>query len=392
MASYKIKKICVMIGSRANYSSIKSFLILCKRSRNFKLQIVLFSSAILHRFGDLSKILKKDGLKVNFKINTHIEGENLNTMVKSTGLGLMHIPEILEILKPNMVLTVGDRYETLATTISSSFMNIPLIHTMGGEITGTIDEKIRHATTKFADIHFPASSDAKKRLIRLGENPKKIFNVGCPRIDLVKNVLSKKTNLNSINSYLVKNGVGDKIDVRDKFCIVSYHPVTTEFSNKDKNISNVLETLNSIQMNTIVLWPNSDAGAEKIAQEIREFREKNKKLKKFKFLISLPTEIYIQLLNLTSCLVGNSSSGIREGSYIGTPVVDIGTRQSNRERGQNVIHVKSNDKKNLKKSILFQTKKKKYKTQNIYGSGKAAKKMIKILSRLDLETKKRMTY
>tara|TARA_Y100000816_G_C26100300_1_gene582933 strand:+ start:883 stop:2061 length:1179 start_codon:yes stop_codon:yes gene_type:complete len=392
MASSKIKKICVMIGSRANYSSIKSFLILCKRSRIFKLQIVLFSSAILHRFGDLSKILKKDGLKVNFKINTHIEGENLNTMVKSTGLGLMHIPEILEILKPNMVLTVGDRYETLATTISSSFMNIPLIHTMGGEITGTIDEKIRHATTKFADIHFPASADAKKRLIKLGENPKKIFNVGCPRVDLVKNVLSKKTNLKSINNYLIKNGVGDKIDVRDKFCIVSYHPVTTEFSNKDKNISNVLETLNSIQMNTIVLWPNSDAGAEKIAQKIREFREKNKNLKKFKFIISLPTEIYIQLLNLTSCLVGNSSSGIREGSYIGTPVVDIGARQSNRERGQNVIHVKSNDKRNLKESILFQIKKKKYKTQNIYGSGEAAKKMIKILSRLDLETKKRMTY
>lgn len=392
MARNKIKKICVMIGSRANYSSIKSFLIECKKNKYFNLQIVLFSSATLHRFGDLSKILLKDGFKISFKINTHVEGENLNTMVKSTALGLMQIPEILEISKPDMVLTVGDRYETLATTISSSFMNIPLIHTMGGEVTGTIDEKIRHATSKFADIHFPASRDATRRLIKLGENPKKIFNVGCPRIDLVKKVLKNKANIKYINNFISSNGVGNIIDVNQRFCLVSYHPVTTDFSKKDGNVKNILEILNELSVNTIVLWPNSDAGSEKVAQNIRKFREKNKNLKNFRFIINLPTEIYIQLMNLTSCLIGNSSSGIREGAFIGTPVIDIGNRQQNRERGKNVVHVQNNLKHKLKSEILFQLTKKKYKRQNIYGNGSAAKKMIKILSNINLNIEKKITY
>lgn len=392
MARLKVKKICVMIGSRANYSSIKSFLAECKKEKKFKLQTVLFSSATLHRFGNLSKILTKDGFKIDFKINTHVEGENLNTMVKSTALGLMQIPEIFEILKPDMVLTVGDRYETLATTVAASFMNIPLIHTMGGEITGTIDEKIRHATSKFADIHFPASKDATKRLINLGEDPKKIFNVGCPRIDTVKKVLRGKSNIQYINKFISSNGVGNKININQKFCLVSYHPVTTEFSKKDENVKNILEILNELAVNTIVLWPNSDAGSERVAQEIRKFREKNKNLKNFRFIINLPTEIYTQLMNFTSCLIGNSSSGIREGAYIGTPVIDIGNRQQNRERGKNVIHVGNNLKQKLKSKILYQLSKVKYKSQNIYGNGNAAKKMIKILLNINLNVEKKITY
>ena len=154
------------------------------------LQIVLFSSASLHRFGNLEKIIKSDGFKIDHALESHIEGENLNTMVRSTALSMLYIPEILKKLKPDMVLTIGDRYETLATSISSSYMNIPLIHTMGGEVTGTIDEKIRHSTTKLADIHFPASVDARNRIIKLGEEKNKVFMVGCPRIDLVKKVLN----------------------------------------------------------------------------------------------------------------------------------------------------------------------------------------------------------
>jgi len=387
-----MKKICVMIGSRANYSSIKSFLENCKKSKRLKLQIVLFSSASLHRFGNLEKIIKKDGFKIDHILESHIEGENLNTMVRSTALSMLHIPEIFKKLKPHMVLTIGDRYETLATSISSSYMNIPLIHTMGGEVTGTIDEKIRHATTKLADIHFPASIDAKRRIINLGEEKSKVFMVGCPRVDLVKKVINQKINFKHLNEFINKHGVGSKFDVKKKFCLVSYHPTTTEYSLSDSNISNILQTLNKLKLYSIVLWPNSDAGSQKISSDIRKFREKNNNLRNFKFIINLPTEIYIKLMDLTSCLIGNSSSGIREGSFIGTPVIDIGNRQKDRQRGKNVIQVNSNDIKTLEKEIIQQIKHGKYRSEKIYGNGDASLKMVKILSKVNLKVEKRITF
>ena len=387
-----MKKICIMIGSRANYSSIKSFLENCKKKKKFKIQIVLFSSASLHRFGNLESLIKKDGFKINHTLESHIEGENLSTMVRSTALSMLHIPEIYKKLKPDMVLTIGDRYETLATSISAAYMNIPLIHTMGGEVTGTIDEKIRHATTKLADIHFPASRNAQKRIVKLGEEKNKVFLVGCPRVDLVRKILKEKINYKYLNKYIENYGVGNKFDIKKGFCLVSYHPVTTEYSLFDKNIQNILNTLNKLGLNSIILWPNSDAGSDKISADIRKFREKNKNLINFKFIINLPVEIYIHLMSQTQCLIGNSSSGIREGSYIGTPVVNIGNRQKNRGRGNNIVNVRSNDIKALEKAIKFQISRRKYKSLSIYGDGNASTKMIKILQKVNLKTDKRITY
>ena len=392
MEANNMKKICIMIGSRANYSSIKSFLENCKKNKIFEIQIVLFSSASLHRFGNLEALIKRDGFRINHILESHIEGENLSTMVRSTALSMLHIPEIFKKLKPHMVLTIGDRYETLATSISAAYMNIPLIHTMGGEVTGTIDEKIRHATTKLADIHFPASMDAKKRIIKLGEEKNRVFMVGCPRIDLVRKVLKKKINYKYLNKFIDNYGVGNTFDLKKGFCLVSYHPVTTEYSFLDFNIKNILNILSKLKLNSIILWPNSDAGADKISADIRKFREKNKNLKNFKFIINLPVEIYIHLMNLTQCLIGNSSSGIREGSYIGTPVVDIGNRQKDREKGNNVINVKSNDIQALEKAIKFQINKKRYNSLNIYGDGHSSNKIIKVLKKINLKSHKRITY
>jgi UDP-hydrolysing UDP-N-acetyl-D-glucosamine 2-epimerase len=263
---------------------------------------------------------------------------------------------------------------------------------MGGEVTGTIDEKIRHATTKLADIHFPASMDAKKRIIKLGEEKKRVFMVGCPRIDLVRKVLKEKINYKYLNKFIDNYGVGNTFDIKKGFCLVSYHPVTTEYSFFDFNIKNILNILSKLNLNSIILWPNSDAGADKISADIRKFREKNKNLKNFKFIINLPVEIYIYLMNLTQCLIGNSSSGIREGSYIGTPVVDIGNRQKDREKGNNVINVKSNDIQALEKAIKFQINKKRYNSLNIYGDGHASNKIIKVLKNINLKSHKRITY
>lgn len=162
-----------------------------------------------------------------------IEGETPHTMAKSTGLGLLELPSVFDQLQPDFVLTVGDRFETMATTVAAAFMNIPLVHTMGGEVTGTIDESIRHAITKFAHVHFPASPDARDRILRLGEKTEDVHLVGCPRVDLVKEVLDSEESLDSL---WLKKGVGAPFDPNHPFLLVSQHPVTTEFGSGESQI------------------------------------------------------------------------------------------------------------------------------------------------------------
>ena len=385
------KKILVFIGSRANYSSIKSVLEEIKRNKKCLLQIILGASAVIDKYGDLEKIINRDGFKIDRKIYFLIEGENPITMAKSTGLGLIGISEALKELKPNIVITIGDRFETMATTLATCYMNIPLAHTMGGEVTGTIDESIRHAVTKFSHIHFPSSKKSARRIYLLGENKKDIFNFGCPRIDLVKKEL-KKNRLNSINKRIFKEGVGAKLNLLKPFVIVSQHPVTTEFGNAENQILNTLEAVSKLNVQAIVLWPNADAGSEDIAKGIRKWREKFK-MKKMHFFKNLEINDYIQLMKYTSCLVGNSSSGIREGAYIGTPVVNIGSRQNGRERGKNVIQV-NYEAKNIYNALRKQVNKNsRYKQSNIYGDGNAAKKIInKLVTLKKISVQKKIRY
>ena len=226
-----MKKVLFSIGSRANYSSIKSVIIEFYKDKNTEVQLILFSSSVLQRYGSLIDYVKKDGLKINYVIYNQIEGENPLTMAKSTGLALIEMTSAFDLLKPDIVFTIGDRYETMATVLAASYMNIPLAHTMGGEVSGTIDESIRHAITKFAHIHFPASKEAYKRIIKLGEEEKNVHLVGCPRIDLIKNYLSKKNVLSfeKLNRVIFKNGVGNTFDLKKGFVLISQHPVTTEY-------------------------------------------------------------------------------------------------------------------------------------------------------------------
>ena len=213
-----MRKVCVVIGSRANYSSIKSALMAIKDHPNLELQIIANSSAVLERYGNVANLIENDGFLINQKFYMVVEGENPTTMAKTTGLGLLEIPTIFEKLKPDIVFTIGDRYETMSTTIAAAYMNILVAHSMGGEVTGTIDESIRHAVTKFAHIHFPANEDAKERIKKMGENEKFIFNVGCPRIDLVKDEIEKNDSYEVLRT-LFKDFkfVGDEIKIQAGF-------------------------------------------------------------------------------------------------------------------------------------------------------------------------------
>lgn len=383
-----LKKICFVIGSRANYSSIKSVMTAVKSDKKLSFQLVLSTSSVLQRYGDVSALIKNDGFSIDEKVFNLIEGETPLTMAKSTGLCLIELSSVFSRLKPNLVFAVGDRFEVMAVVLAASYMNILIAHTMGGEVTGTIDESIRHAITKFSHIHFPATKDAAKRIQKLGEKKNNIFYVGCPRIDYVKEVLLKKR---TYNKSILSQGVGTKLDINKPFIILSYHPVTTEFEKIDFQTRQILDCINILDIQTIILWPNADAGSSIIAKLIRIYRE-NKLLKKAHFFKNLPTDVYINLLDKCLCIVGNSSSGIREGNYLGVPCVNIGSRQNSRERGKNVINVPF-EKKTIINAIKFQIKNGKYKKGTLYGDGNASKKIIKILKKLSsIKIQKQITY
>tara|TARA_Y100000591_G_scaffold330407_1_gene361338 strand:- start:2085 stop:3236 length:1152 start_codon:yes stop_codon:yes gene_type:complete len=383
-----MKKVCIFVGSRANYSSIKSVMQAVKDHNDLELQVVTGASAILERFGNVDQLIRDDGFIPNYTFHNLVEGENPVTMAKSTGLGLIEMSMILNNLKPDIVVLVGDRFEVMAVAIAAAYMNIPIAHTMGGEVTGTIDESIRHAITKFAHYHFPANEDAKERLIKLGEDPTHVYNVGCPRMDLIRDELNNEINLNEL--FEGYKGVGEAIDFNQPFLLVSQHPVTTEFGDNRRQIEETLNALNDIKMPTVLLWPNADAGSDDISKGIRSFRETHQPtwLQVFK---NLPTSTYIHLMNQTQCLVGNSSSGVREGAFIGTPVVNIGTRQNQREQSNNVIDVDYN-KDEIENAIRKQMSHGKYASSTLYGDGTAGKKIAHILATESVNIQKTITY
>jgi len=380
-----LRKICVVVGSRANYSSIKSVMKAIQEHPDLELQLVLGASALLDRYGTVSDQIKQDGFEPLAEVFMLIEGETPTTMAKSTGVGLMELPTVFDRLKPDIVLTVGDRFETMATTLAAAYMNFPVAHTMGGEVTGTIDESIRHAVTKFAHIHFPASKDAKERIIKLGEREEHVYLVGCPRMDLVAEILNNRGLHRSL-----QEGVGADIDIDKPFILVSQHPVTTEYGEGEDQIIKTLKAVESTGLPAIVLWPNADAGSDDIARGMRKWREKGLD-ENMHFYKNLPVNHYIYLMKKASCLIGNSSSGIREGAFIGTPVVNIGTRQDMRERGKNVIDVPSETEKILN-ALERQIEHGPYESEPIYGDGTAGEKIADILSKCSWKIQKRITY
>lgn len=381
------KKICIVVGSRANYSSIKSVMRAVKAHPDLELQLVAGASALLDRYGAVVDIMQRDGFEAVAKIFMLVEGETPLTMAKSTGLGLIELSTVFENLKPDVVLTVGDRFETMATTLAATYMNIPLAHTMGGEVSGNIDESIRHAITKFANIHFPASEDAKNRIIRLGEDPKTVHNVGCPRMDIVAEIIAKDQDIDPI---IAAEGVGAEIKTREKFILVSQHPVTGEYGSGEKQIHETLNAVSDTGLPALVLWPNSDAGSEDVSRGIRKYREHHPKAP-FRYVKNLPPEIYIPLMARTACLVGNSSSAIREGAFIGTPSVNIGSRQTARERGSNVID-SGYTRAGIKKAIEDRVAMGRLASEPIYGNGTAGPRIADLLANETIGTAKVISY
>jgi UDP-hydrolysing UDP-N-acetyl-D-glucosamine 2-epimerase len=288
-----------------------------------------------------------------------------------------------------VVLSVGDRFETMATAIASAYMNIPLAHTMGGEISGTIDESIRHAVTKLAHLHFPANTAAADRIVRMGEDPSTVHAVGCPRIDLVSEIASGADGIPHAE-VLERDGVGSQIDVTKPFLLVNHHPVTTEYGHGKDQIWETLHALDELRMPTIMLWPNADAGSEDIATGMRTFREKVRP-DYIRFYKNFPIETYVRLMLLCACTVGNSSAPIREGAFLGVPAVNIGTRQHGRDRGPNIRDV-GYDRHEIVAAIRAQLAHGRYASDPLYGDGAAGPRIAEVLATAPLSVQKRLMF
>jgi len=384
-----MRKICIVVGSRANYSSIKSVMCAVRATPELKLQLVVGASALLDRFGSVIDIIEADGFQPDAQVTMIVEGETPGTMAKSTGLGLLELPTIFGMLKPDIVVSVGDRFETMATAVAAAYMNIPLAHTMGGEISGTIDESIRHAVTKLAHVHFPANSQAAERIVRMGEDPSAVHVVGCPRIDLVAEIARGNGHLESPD-WLEREGVGAHITLDRPFLLVSQHPVTTEYGQGEQQINETLMSLHELHMPTIMLWPNADAGSEDISRGMRKFRERYRP-EYIRFYKNFPIETYVRLMLSCACAVGNSAAPLREGAFIGVPTVNIGTRQQGRDRADNVMDAGCN-RREIVAAVQRQLAHGRYPSSQLYGDGGAGVRIAKILTDAPLRVQKRLSY
>jgi len=383
------RKICVVVTARPSYSRVKTALKAIEDHSNLELQLVIAGSALLDRYGNAIDVIEADGFKVNEKVYSVLEGETPTAMAKTTGLALMELANVFYNLQPDAVVSIADRFETIATSIAASYQNIPLAHIQGGEVTGNIDEKVRHANTKLADIHLVASADAAKRVIKMGEDPAYVVNTGCPSMDLAKEVLeSPELDFDPIEKY---GGVGEIGDwKKEGYIVVMQHPVTTEYMDSREHVEATLKAVDALGIPTFWFWPNVDAGADGTSNGIRSYRE-NQNPKNIRFFKNMEPQDFLRLIKNAKVLIGNSSVGIRESSFLGVPVVNIGSRQNARERGANVIDCEYIQ-EDIEAAIYKHLAHGPYKSEHIYGDGEAGEKIASVLATIPLRFHKTITY
>jgi UDP-N-acetylglucosamine 2-epimerase/N-acetylmannosamine kinase len=374
-----MKTVCVVITARPSYSRIKSVLQSIHKDHRLKLSIIVTASALLDRYGNVSEEILADGFEIDSQVYTVLEGASPASMAKTTGIAIIELTTEFQRLKPDLVVTIADRFETIGTAIAATYSGIPLVHIQGGEITGSIDERVRHSITKLADFHVACTAKAASNIIRMGENPSTVFNTGCPSIDLAASICS--SDRLSFDFYSIYQGVGNPIDLKSEFVIALLHPVTTEFQLAEEQATTLLRALSDEEKHVIWFWPNVDAGSDGTSRALRKFREINPNAP-FYFVKNVSPSHFLELLSHSQFIIGNSSVAIRECSFLGVPAVNIGSRQQYRERGRNVIDCDW-DYFQLK-TCLKQIQSPRFREKSmLYGDGKSGKRISDLLATLE---------
>lgn len=371
------KNICFIIGNRAHFSRVKTIM---KHLDSRSYSVLLFEAAALtHEYNLKDEIQQLFGKEIHVRtFQTNVAGSNLVTMTKSTGLSIMELASFFQDHQPDIAVVVADRYEALAATIAARYMNIPVAHIQGGENTGSIDDSVRHAITKLANLHFTSNKDSTERIIKMGEDPQTIYTTGCPTLDIIPSLTPRSPQELFSLPYAV-----------EQYLVVNFHPVTTEYSHNQDNFAALLEAVKETQLPTFWLMPNIDAGSDIVNQQIKDYQtEADQRIHFFKHL---PTEDYLGLIKNAACLVGNSSVGIRESALLGTPSVNIGNRQKGRLRGRNVVDSTA-ESQEIREKIVQQITHGPYEPDTLYGNGSAGAQIAKILINTKATFDKRMMY
>jgi UDP-hydrolysing UDP-N-acetyl-D-glucosamine 2-epimerase len=387
MGDVKNKRtIAVPLVDRANYGRMKPVLKAIQDHPDLELQVICTGSMVLERFKVPVEEVRKDGFPVDSVIYLEIEGSIPTTMAKSTGLGIIEFASELQRLNPDLLLVVGDRYEMLAAVIAASFINICIAHVQGGEVSGSIDESIRHVITKFSHYHFPATDRSARFITSMGEDPATVFMVGCPSSDIaIANHAADLTN-EMINA----TGSGAPLDLSQPYILVIYHPITTFFGTESAKVKEVLHALDQLRLQTLWLWPNIDAGADHISRELRLFKD-HRQPTWLRFAKNFTPEVYAQILARATVAVGNSSSFVRESGFFGTPVVLLGNRQEGREFADNVTVVPE-ERGAIVATIKEKLQNGRYPPSFLYGCGQVAPAIAAKLAEVPLYQQKHLHY
>ena len=411
----KKKKICVVTTNRSDYGRMKPIMEAIRKRDDLELQVVagtpfffdhlfwymrhgeplsfwrslpwhvrartmaLFGrDAELQSKEQLMRLLIADGFPIHARIPMFLEGGNLRVMAKTVGLALLGVPDVLLKLNPDIVLMNGDRFEILPIAFATVALNIPLAHIEGGDVSGTIDESVRHAITKLAHIHFPATKMSGERIRAMGENPERIIVTGSPVIDTLAGLDLSLDNSIYDRYYIA----GDRIDFTKPYLLIMQHPVTTRYEENRQEMEEIIAAVRDAPMQKIFLDPNIDGGSDGVSVALRTYRDTHPSGVAFGKYFR-PHDFY-RIISNAAVLVGNSSSFIRESAYLGIPTVLTGDRQAKRERGGNVLEVPAKIKA-IQEGIKRQIAHGRYKPDFRFGTGTSAEQIVHVLSGLNLE-------
>jgi len=380
----KMRKIAAITGTRAEYGILQPVFKAIESHQSLSLSLIVTGSHLSPAFGNTIDEIERDGFQIADKIDIIPESDSGKDAAISIGKCIMGMTDALQRIQPDIILILGDRGEMLAGGIAGVYMNIPIAHLHGGEVSGSIDEGIRHAITKLSHIHFPATRESARRIIRMGEEKERVFLVGAPGLDSI------------LNEPLIPiEDLRGQFELNGNFILLVQHPVVTEIDAIEKQIRATMEAVMSMGIQTIVLYPNADSGSQAIIRVINEFDNPPM----IQIVKSLPHKIYLSLMKYARVLVGNSSSGIIEAPSFHLPVVNIGTRQQGRQRAINVIDVNCNREK-IVEAIRFALCDREFKAKvksckNPYGDGMASKRIVDVLSSIEIDNnllQKRNSY
>lgn len=374
-----MRKVAVITGTRAEYGLLKNIMLEINQSKKLKLQLIVTGTHLSEHYGNTLIDIETDGFKIDSKIPILMDENNGQGIAKEMGLFMIQLSQVFSMIQPDILLILGDRYEIFAAATTAMAMNIPIAHISGGEITeGAMDEQIRHAITKMSHIHFPGANIYAENIRKMGEESWRIFNVGEIGIENIK-----RTNLLTKEELIEELGVL----VDEDTLLVTYHPVTLEINDLERQIDNIIDALCKLNKKMIITYPNADSGGKLIIDKLEALAKLNTNIHLYK---NLGNVRFLSVMSLCGAVVGNSSSALIEAPFLKKPVVNIGNRQKGRLMAKNIIccdYESKNIQEAIEKAISEEFKISVKNIDSLYGEGNTSVEIVDVLEKIELGDK-----